>query len=137
MTLYLDSSAAFSVATQGRSSELFLSALNSDDTWCTSVITPIETLALSVRVSASSEVIALMDASIQQLLDRTFLVPVDRECIQLAKTHLREGFQKLSNAIHLSSAERLPRPVHFLTLDPGQISTALDLGFSVVSDFEL
>ena len=34
---------------------------------------------------------------------------------------------------YLAAADRLPRPVHFLTFDRGQIPAAADLGFTVVS----
>ena len=40
---------------------------------------------------------------------------------------------RLTDAIHLAAAERLPRPIRFLTFDPSQIPVALGLGFDVVS----
>ena len=43
------------------------------------------------------------------------------------------GSVNLTDAIHLAAAERLPRPVRFVTFDPAQIGAALGLGFNVVS----
>ena len=40
---------------------------------------------------------------------------------------------RLTDAIHLAAAERLPGPVSFVTFDPAQIGTALGLGLDVVS----
>ena len=38
---------------------------------------------------------------------------------------------RLTDAIHLAAAERLPGPVRFVTFDPAQIGVALGLGFDV------
>ena len=43
------------------------------------------------------------------------------------------GDAVLVDAIHLAAADRLPRPVTFVTFDPAQIPVALSLGFDVVS----
>ncbi len=40
---------------------------------------------------------------------------------------------RLTDAVHLAAAERLPRPIRFVTFDPAQIGVALGLGFDVVS----
>jgi hypothetical protein len=37
------------------------------------------------------------------------------------------------DALHLAAADRLPRPLTYLTFDPGQIPVALALGFEVAS----
>jgi hypothetical protein len=41
--------------------------------------------------------------------------------------------QRLSDALHLAAADRLPRPLAFVTFDPGQIPVAMALGFDVIS----
>jgi len=38
-----------------------------------------------------------------------------------------------TDAIHLASADRLPKPLTYLTFDSHQIPAALDLGFEVAS----
>ena len=45
----------------------------------------------------------------------------------------REQPVRLTSAIHLAAAERMPAPVRFVTLDPAQIGVALGLGLDVVS----
>ena len=39
----------------------------------------------------------------------------------------------MTDAIHFAAAERLPRPIHFVTFDPAQIGVAVGLGFDVIS----
>jgi hypothetical protein len=39
----------------------------------------------------------------------------------------------MSDAIHLAAADRLPRPLSFVTFDASQIPVALSMGFDVVS----
>jgi hypothetical protein len=46
---------------------------------------------------------------------------------------MREQPLRLSDALHLAAADRLPRPLQFVTFDPGQIPVAMSLGFDVVS----
>ncbi len=60
-------------------------------------------------------------------------MPVDQRCLDRAAELAREHPVRLTDAIHLAAAERLPAPVRFVTFDPGQIAVALGLGFDVVS----
>ena len=65
--------------------------------------------------------------------DHLHVVPVDQRCLDRAAALVREQPVRLTDAIHLAAAERLPAPVRFVTFDPGQIGVALGLGFDVVS----
>ena len=40
---------------------------------------------------------------------------------------------RTTDALHLAAADRLPRPLTFLTFDPAQIPVAMSLGFDVAS----
>ena len=60
-------------------------------------------------------------------------IPVDAQCLSTAtEIGARYGITVLG-AIHLAAADRLPKPVRFLTFDRRQIPAAADLGFDVVS----
>lgn len=60
-------------------------------------------------------------------------VPMDGRCMaRAAELGARYGLAVV-DAIHLAAADRLPRPVDFLTLDRRQIPAAADLGFRVLS----
>ena len=65
--------------------------------------------------------------------DRLAVVPVDGACLDRAVDLARAQPLRLSDALHLAAADRLPRPVRFLTFDAGQIPVALSLGFDVIS----
>lgn len=63
-------------------------------------------------------------------------VPLDGRCMARAtEIGARYGLSVV-NAIHLSAADRMPKPVGFLTLDRRQIPAAADLGFMVHSPAE-
>ena len=64
----------------------------------------------------------------------THVVPVDQRCLDRAAQLLREQPLRLADALHLAAADRLPRPITFVTFDPAQIPVALSLGFDVVSN---
>ena len=51
----------------------------------------------------------------------------------LALTEALPAIDRLTDAVHLAAAERLPRPVSFVTFDPAHIGVALAMGFDVVS----
>jgi uncharacterized protein len=61
------------------------------------------------------------------------VVPLDQRCLDRAAALSRSQPLRLTDAIHLASAERLPPPVRYVTFDPAQIGVALGLGLDVVS----
>ncbi|MFZ9541565.1 MAG: hypothetical protein ACO292_10550, partial [Ilumatobacteraceae bacterium] len=65
--------------------------------------------------------------------DRVAIVPVDQQCLDRASIIAREQPVHMSDAIHLAAADRLPRPLSYLTFDPAQIPVALSMGFDIVS----
>ena len=75
----------------------------------------------------------LLPAAVRLDWDRVAVVPLDMACLDLAADLARAHPLRLSDALHLAAAHRLPRPVRFLTFDAGQIPVALALGFEVVS----
>jgi predicted nucleic acid-binding protein len=63
-------------------------------------------------------------------------VPLDGRCMARAtELGARYGLSAV-NAIQVAAADRLPRPVEFLTLDRRQIPAAAELGFQVRSPVE-
>ncbi len=65
--------------------------------------------------------------------DHLHVVPVDQRCLDRAASLSRVQPVRLTDAIHLAAAERLPGPVRFVTFDPAQIGVALGLGLEVIS----
>ena len=75
-----------------------------------------------------------LEDAIRLQWDRYAVVPVDQRCLDRAAQLMRDQPLRLADALHLAAADRLPRPVTFVTFDPTQIPVALGLGFEVVSN---
>lgn len=133
MTIYLDSSALASAVVEGRGRAVVLDALEADRDWCASALAFTEALALVPRLT--DEVVLQNDVedSLRLLWDRVAVVPVDQQCLDRAARIAREQPVRLADAIHLAAADRLPRPVRFVTFDAAQIPMAMAMGFDVVS----
>lgn len=68
--------------------------------------------------------------------DSFWEVPLDGRCLSRATEIGSRYGLSVVDAIHLASADRLPRPVGYLTLDRHQIPAAADLGFVIASPIE-
>jgi predicted nucleic acid-binding protein len=65
--------------------------------------------------------------------DRIAVIPLDERCLARS-VEIGSNFQlQTVDALHLAAADRLPRPLTYLTFDSHQIPAALSLGFDVVS----
>ena len=133
MTVYLDSSALVGLVLDGPARLVVLEALDSDADWCASALALTEALTASARLSEEEVLIQDLEDALRLFWDRVAVVPVDQACLDRAADIGRHQPVRMSDAIHLSAADRLPRPVRFVTFDPGQIPVALALGFDVVS----
>lgn len=133
MTLYLDASALVALHLDHAHRRVVTDALGSDPDWCSSGLTLTEALALVDRVTDDGVLRADLEDLVRLSWDRVAVVPVDQRCLERAATLMRRQPLRLSDALHLAAADRLPRPVRFVTFDPGQIPVALSLGLDVVS----
>ena len=68
--------------------------------------------------------------------DAFWVVPLDDRCLARAVELAATYGVRTVDAIHLAAADRLPRPLRYLTLDRRQIPAAAALGFDVVSPRE-
>jgi predicted nucleic acid-binding protein len=133
MTLYLDASALVSAVVDGPGRVVVLDALDRDSDWCASALALAEALALIPRLTDEAVLQNDIEDSLRLLWDRVAIVPVDQQCLDRAANIAREQPVHMSNAIHLAAADRLPRPLSFVTFDASQIPVALSMGFDVVS----
>jgi len=74
-----------------------------------------------------------VDQLVRRDWDHVWEVPVDTIALHQAADIAAHYRLDLGRSIHLASAQRLPVPVSFLTLDSAQIQPAFDLGYEVVS----
>jgi len=133
MTLYLDSSALISAVIDGRNRAQVLDALSGDGDWCASALALTESLALVPRLTDEPVLQRDVEDEVRLLWDRVAVVPVDQRCLDRAAQIVREQPVRLADAIHLAAADRLPRPISFVTFDSAQIPVAMSLGFDVIS----
>lgn len=134
MTIYLDSSALVAAVIEGRGRSVVLESLEGDTDWCASALAFTEALALLPRLSDEPVLQDDMEDSLRLLWDRVVVVPVDQLCLDRAAQIAREQPVRIGDAIHLAAADRLPRPLQFVTFDSAQIPVALSMGFDVVSN---
>ena len=133
MTLYLDASALVAALVATPSRTRVLDTLDTDPVWCTSAVSLTEALAMVDRLLDESVLRSDLEDELRLIWDRLWVIPVDQRCLDRAAVLTREQPVRLADALHLAAADRLPRPVQFVTLDPAQIPVALSLGFDVVS----
>ena len=100
---------------------------------CVSALSLTEALAVVDRLTDEPVLRLDLEDVLRLQWDRYAVVPVDQRCLDRAAMLLRQQPVRLADAIQLAAAERLPRPVRYVTFDPVQIPVALGLGFDVVS----
>lgn len=133
MTIYLDSSALVAVTIDGVARQVVIDALEKEPYWCSSALSLGEALALVPRLTDETMLQNDLEDSLRLLWDRVAIVPVDQACLDRAVSITREQPVKIADAIHIAAADRLPRPLTFITFDPAQIPVALWMGFEVKS----
>ncbi len=104
-----------------------------DSRVCVSALSLTESLAVVDRLTDERVLRLDLEGALRLQWDHYAVVPVDQRCLDRAATLLREQPIRLADAIQLGAAERLPRPICYVTFDPVQIPVALGLDFDVVS----
>ena len=133
MTLYIDASALVALHVDIPSRVDVQRAMESDPDWCTSALTLVESLALIDRVTEEPIFRRDLEDLVRLTWDRLAIVPTDQACLDRAARLMRDQPLRLSDALHLAAADRLPRPVRFVTFDAAQIPVALSMEFDVIS----
>lgn len=133
MTLALDASGLLARHLDGPAGDAVRAAMAEDPVWCASALALTEALMvvdhLDVELAAREE----LRRTIRDDWERVHVVPVDGRCLDRAAELGRTQPLHTVDALHLAAAERLPRPVTYVTFDPRQIPVALSLGYEVVS----
>ena len=133
MTVALDTSALLALAVQAPERQVVLDALVTDPVWCASAMALTEALPAIDRLTDETVLRQDLEDAVRLVWDHVHVVPLDQRCLDRAAGLARSQPVRLTDAIHLAAAERLPAPVRFVTFDPAQIGVALGLGFDVVS----
>jgi len=112
---------------------LVLSTMARAVTWCASALVRPEVQAALHQVVVDRVQLDGLWRSFRADWDHIAQVPVDDRCLARA-TELATAFRiRTVDAVHLAAADRLPRPVQYLTFDRRQLAAAAELGLHVVS----
>ncbi len=107
--------------------------MDADPEWCASALVHPEVVALIERIAADHGDRTDIRTEFERDWERLAIVPVDAQCLARAGELLSTHPLRMIDALHLAAADRLPRPLTFVTFDHHQIPVALALGFDVVS----
>ena len=134
MTTFFDATAVVALHIDNAARPLAEQSLATAETVvCVSALSLTEALAVVDRLTDEPALRLDLEDALRGQWDRYAVVPVDQRCLQRATVLLREQPVRLADAIQLAAAERLPRPLRYVTFDPVQIPAALGLGFDVVA----
>jgi predicted nucleic acid-binding protein len=104
-----------------------------NDTWCASALVRSETQVALHRAATSARQQRQLWGRLRDEWDAFWVVPLDERCMAGAVEIGATFGVRIVDAVHLAAADRLPRPVRYLTFDRRQIPAAAALGFEVVS----
>jgi len=131
VTTFFDASAVMAVHIDTHEHGVAIEALA--DVTCVSALSLTEALAVIAKVTDEPDLQRDLEDELRLQWDRYAVVPVDQRCLDRAAELLRQQPIRLADALQLAAADRLPRPIRYVTFDPIQIPVALGLGFDVVS----
>jgi predicted nucleic acid-binding protein len=131
MTVFLDSSALVKRYVDERGTRSVIALMDADADWAASAAALAESeVAFCHRVGQESVAATLIQA-LRRDWPRFAIVPVDDECLARAKEIGCQYGTRILDSIHLAGADRLPRPVTFVTFERRQAAAAAGLGLSV------
>jgi predicted nucleic acid-binding protein len=131
--LYLDTSALVRRYVHHADRRLVVDAMAGADAWCASALTHAECHLALRQLSAHPAQHERLAAALRSDWDAFWVVPLDRRCLARAAQVGAQFGLRTVDALHLSAADRLPRPVAYITFDRRQIPAATGLGFRVIS----
>lgn len=133
MVLAIDTSAWVRRYVRSAGHDLVVATMAAADDWCASTLARAETLQALHHVAVSPAQHDRLWAALRADWDNVHAVPIDDRCLGLS-VEIGATFRVRSiDAIHLAAADRLPRPVRYLTFDRRQIPAAAALGFEVIA----
>lgn len=133
MTLFVDTSALVRRYVNEPDRDLVVDTMDADDVWVASALARTEAMVTLHQLAAGPRQQARLWSAFRDDWDAFVVVPVDDRCLGRALELGSSFAMRIVDAIHLASADRLPRPLKYLTFDRHQIPAAAALGFEVVS----
>ena len=133
MTVFVDTSALVQRYVLERDRDLVLDTMDADTTWVAFALARTEAMMTLHHLAAGPHTQERLWRTFRDDWDAFVVVPVDDRCLARAVELGAEYSLRVVDAVHLAAADRLPRPLRYLTLDRRQIPAAVGLGMEVVS----
>ncbi len=130
---YFDTSALLALTIEGAQRAVAVDAYTQAEVAASSALALTEALPAIDRITDEGVLRADLEDAVRRVWDHLHLIPVDQRCLDRAASLARTQPVRLTDAMHFAAAERLPRPLRFVTFDPAQLGVADGLGFEVVS----
>jgi predicted nucleic acid-binding protein len=129
--IFLDASALVKRYVDEAGSRTVLAAMDADGAWAAAAIALTECeIALCTRAGRDTTAAPLL-AALRREWPRFAVIPIDDTCLARAREIGCQFGTGTMDSIHLAAADRLPRPLTFVTFDRRQGSAAAALGFRV------
>ncbi|MDA3040756.1 MAG: type II toxin-antitoxin system VapC family toxin [Actinomycetota bacterium] len=135
-TLFIDSSALLRRYVADPQRPLVVDAMTAAEAWAVSAIARSEVQLALVQAATSARTRDRFWSMVREDWDAFWQVPVDGRCLARATEIGAQFGLSLVDAIHLASADRLPRPLSYLTFERQQIPAAAELGMQVLSPWD-
>jgi predicted nucleic acid-binding protein len=133
VTVALDASGLLARYLTGPAGDVARAAMAADPVWCASALALTEALMVVDQLDADPAEREDLRRALRDDWERVHVVPVDGRCLDRAAELGRTQPLRTVDAVHIAAADRLPRPVTYVTFDPRQIPVAVGIGFDVVS----
>ena len=136
MTVFVDTSALVRRYVDEPGRDLVVSTMDAEPVWVASAVTRTEVLLTLHQLAAGPRQQARLWSAFRDDWDAFHVVPADQRCLVRAAELGAAYGVRLVDALQLAAADRLPRPLRFLTFERRQIPGAATLGMEVVSPIE-
>ena len=133
MTIFVDTSALVKRYVHEPDRDLVIETMAGEDTWIASALARSEAMLTLHQLAPGPHSQARLWHAFRDDWDAFLVVPVDDRCLARAVDLGAQFSLRLVDAIHLAAADRIPRPLRYLTFDRRQIPAVTALGIEVVS----
>jgi len=132
--LFLDTSALLKRYAHEDGTALVLELMDADREWLASALAQPEAEVTLCHLGLDKEVENEQRRRLRDDWERFRVVPVDGACLLRAAEIGCLHRVRTLDALHLAAADRLPRPLVFLTFDQRQAAAARAMGLSVAGE---
>ena len=129
--IFIDTSALVKRYLNENGSRTVMAAMEADTMWAAAAVALAECEITLCHRAGSEATSAPMIAALRREWARFTTVPMDDTCLARAREIGCQFGTRTMDSIHLAAADRLPRPLIFVTFDRRQAAAAAGMGLLV------